>query len=840
MGAMSQKEGVAVRRSSPPPNLERIPSEDPVYGDDDQNDAQTVMQPALSVVAARLTLPQTTAAERAAALERKRSAGNIYEPGPSSGDDSASSPELTPFPDEIPSNFETEPELRISPAPRRKQSQKLQKARPAPKDLPSPWQSSPRNAFFGGGDGEAPKNALGPVSVGQTRHKRSSSTGADALKRFSNAFSSFPAPSTIFNSLSFFTAAAERAEPRPPMDQRMAPQSQGGRSYSNMAPLSSGANGLPRAQTMIKDTSGNRPSISSGRPSTTRPRALRRVTSDDSLLYHSLSRTSSIGDDDGRFDHVREMANVRMKAIKDSLPERPTFKMPSLQKLGSSLKLNEDGMGKAVPEAPAPKADNDGSSTLDRVLETLTGDIVILGGYRGSILRSAEPPHHQLWAPVKIGLNMRKVDLEVGLDPEDEETMEKRIIPSGMLQNIGPIDISRKLFKKIGACENVRKGKLRLWDYGYDWRLSPHLLSRKMTEFLEKLPSNQPDYKEPRGALVLAHSLGGLITRHVVNQRPDLFSGVVYVGTPQRCINVLGPLRDGDAVLLNEKILTAQVNFSLRTTFVFLPDDGSCFVDKDTKEEYKINFHDVNDWIKYRLTPCIEPPLPPLAPKEKSTTFGSLLSVRSRSSSEKKQNHVLPPSLADAARKAELAREGNMNPQIDGHTPRNPTASTKPSPFTKGSPATPTPANRARNLAYLERVLAEVKQFRAETQFNPALSEANAYPPLGVIYGKEIPTVHSVKVASREAIAHHGAYDDLIFRAGDGVVLAREAQLPEGYELVRGGRVSTERGHLTMLGDMPAVGRALEAVVRGRRKGIGLGSATKEKVQVQERSVVRA
>ncbi|OHF00148.1 hypothetical protein CORC01_04556 [Colletotrichum orchidophilum] len=829
MVAMSQKEGVTERRSSPSPTLEKVPFEDPVYGDDDQDGAQSVMQPALSVAATRLTLPQTSKAEKAAALERERKSSGLFLPGLASSDDSASSPELTPFPDEIPTNFETESDIPISPAPpRRRESQKLQKTRPAPKDLPSPWQSSPRSMIFGGGDGEAPKSALESVSFGQSRHKRSSSAGADALKKFSNAFSSFPAPSAIFNSLSFFTAAAEKADPRS-TDQRKSQLVQNGRPYNNTPAMSSGANGLPRAQTMAHEASGNRPSVSSGRPSTTRPRVLRRVTSDDSLLYHSLSRTSSIGDDDGRFDHVREMANVRMKAIKDSLPERPTFKMPSLPKLGSSLRLNEDATGKAIPEAPAPKSDNDGLSTLDRVLETLTGDIVILGGYRGSILRSAEPPHHQLWAPVKIGLNMRKADLEVGLDPEDEESMEERIIPSGMLQNIGPIDISRKLFKKIAACENVRKGKLRLHDYGYDWRLSPHLLSRKMVEFLEKLPCNQGDSKEPRGALVLAHSLGGLITRHVVNQRPDLFSGVVYVGTPQRCINVLGPLRDGDAVLLNEKILTAQVNFSLRTSFVFLPDDGFCFVNKDTKEEYKVDFHDVNEWIKYRLSPCIEPPLPPLVPKEKSTTLSSLLSVRSRSSSEKKQSHVLPPSIADAARRVEQVREGSINPQIDGN---------KPSPFTKGALNAPTPPNRARNIAYLERTLAEIKRFRQETQFNPVLSEANAYPPLGIIYGKEVPTVYAVKVSSREAIAHAQAYDDLIFRAGDGVVLAREAQLPEGYELVRGGRVSTERGHLTMLGDMPAIGKALEAVIRGRRKGIGMGNVAKEGVETDQKGGV--
>ncbi|KAF9871655.1 hypothetical protein CkaCkLH20_10853 [Colletotrichum karsti] len=501
--------------------------------------------------------------------------------------------------------------------------------------------------------------------------------------------------------------------------------------------------------------------------------------------------------------------------------------MPSLSKLPSSLKLNEDV---ANNDIPTTKIDPDDPAILDKVLETLTGDIVILGGYRGSILRSAEPPHHQLWAPVKIGLNMRKVDLEVGLDPEDEENMEERIIPSGMLQNIGPIDISRKLFRKIAACENVRKGKLRLWDYGYDWRLSPHLLSRKMTEFLEKLPSNQPDSEEPRGALVLAHSLGGLITRHAVNQRPDLFSGVVYVGTPQACINVLGPLRNGDAVLLNEKILTAQVNFSLRTTFVFLPDDGACFVNKDTKEEYRVDFHDVNKWIKHRLSPCIEATLPPLNQKEKSNSFSSLLPLRNRASSDKRNNHILPHSLADAARRAELAMEGNLNPQIDGNTHHQASINSTPSPFTRGIPGTPTPPNRAKSLAYLERTLSEVKRFRAETQHNPSHTEANLYPPLGVIYSKEIPTVHAVNVSSREAIAHADAYDDLIFRGGDGVVLAREAQLPEGYELVRGGRVHTGRGHLTMLGDMPAVGKALEAVVRGRRKGIGLGPSVQKKV----------
>lgn len=83
-------------------------------------------------------------------------------------------------------------------------------------------------------------------------------------------------------------------------------------------------------------------------------------------------------------------------------------------------------------------------------------------------------------------------------------------------------------------------GKLRVWDYGYDWRLSPHLLSRKLIDFLRHLPSNQGlGDSQDRGATVIAHSLGGLITRHAVNQRPELFAGVVYAGTPQKVCSQL-------------------------------------------------------------------------------------------------------------------------------------------------------------------------------------------------------------------------------------------------------------------------------------------------------------
>lgn len=557
------------------------------------------------------------------------------------------------------------------------------------------------------------------------------------------------------------------------------------------------------------------------------------------MLYHSLSRASSLGDDD-RFTDVRDMVNVRFMAIKHSLPDVPNFKIPSIPGLAglqaisrkSTISLNgifsneSANHSKQNLDAAASKEPPiDDSERLDRVLEELTGDIVVMGGYRGSILRSAEPPHQQLWAPVKLGLNLRKANLEVGLDDEDEETMEERIFPSGMLQHIGPIDISRKFFKKLRSCENARSGRLRVWDYGYDWRLSPSRSSKRLLDFLRNLPSNQPGVPiESRGAIVVAHSLGGLITRHAVNQQPDLFAGVLFCGTPMRCINILGPMRNGDAVLFNDKLLTAQVNFSIRTSFALLPDDGFLFVDKYTGEEYPVDFFEPDNWVRYHLSPCLAPPLPPYNQHPQHSPLAAFFPnalLRPGKSSDKRRNSMSGP---DAA-----ANTNNNNNNNNSHRH---TLSIPPSAFSPDtanlppSPSSPSidPALFRRNYEYLTRTLASVKQFRSELVHRQAHQDANAYPPLAVIYGKSIPTVYAARVNGRDAIPCSDAYDELVFRPGDGVVLARESMLPEGYSIAKGGRVSTDRGHVSILTDMPALGKALGALLRGRRKGIGYGS----------------
>ncbi|KAI0412319.1 hypothetical protein F5X98DRAFT_355152 [Xylaria grammica] len=788
--------------------------------DIDQDGVQSFIQPALSRYATRLTLPNTPAAEKAAAMDQLPGGGlfNIVENAPKS--ESLPPPQSTA----------------VAPVPSHRTRQQrgftlgqLPSSLPSVSRFPSPWVSGPKELVVDNAPGY--KSAM--AGVFGNRHQRASSGGQDTLKRLREALPSISLPSFFSTpSLTKATESDARIEPAPAIWKKGPVTSSDGAVESKQLKYPANQDDPTLADLARHSGAGLPVSRPPSSIRSSRPRVIRRSTSDESMLYHSLSRVSSYGDDE-RWDHIREQRNSRLKAITDSW-DRPTFKLPQLPNiLPVPLKKHPllsfdttETSQRGQPQSIAiTGAEDNNLSELDRALDSLVGDVVVMGGYRGSILRSTRTKR-QVWVPVKLGLNIRKVNLEVGLEPEDEEKMEDNIYSSGMLQNIGPVDISRRLIRKLRDCENAKAGKLRVFDYGYDWRLSPHLLSRKLIDFLRHLPSNQGlgDHQD-RGATVIAHSLGGLIARHAVNQRPELFAGVVYAGTPQKCINVLGPLRNGDAVLFNEKVLTAQVNFSLRTSFVFLPEDGFCFINKHTGEEYPVDFYDPQQWVKYAWSPCIEPALPAYnsrgGPRSSLRELSERLPspLRSRGNSAAGDTRLPHTSsrtmIAEAVRKVEVSHDRTLAPQIGTLSSESSNAQQQQHNNTSGQ--------RNRNLDYLTRTLAEIKRFRAETYYRPQLTETNSYPPLAVIYGKDTPTVFAAHVSSREAIACTDAYDDLVFRSGDGVVLAKEAMLPAGYELVKGGRISTDRGHITILGDLESVGKALQAIIKGRRKGIGLG-----------------
>lgn len=385
------------------------------------------------------------------------------------------------------------------------------------------------------------------------------------------------------------------------------------------------------------------------------------------------------------------------------------------------------------------------------VWDSIDEEIVIVGGFKGSNLKD-KATGKKLWMSLRAGFNLKDVDLTIGPSEEDEERTQKEVIADDMMCEVGPVDISMKLKEKL-----MESGKCKVHTFGYDWRISQHINSAKLHDFLSNLECNQPGSRR-KGAIVIAHSMGGLISHHAMQRDPSLFRGLVYAGVPSEAATILGSFKYGEQILFNSNIITPESAFFMRSSFVFLPEDGRCFVDEKTGEEYNLNFFDHEVWTKYNLSPLVSQDRLDYEQKLKQTPLSSSLSPKGL----KYQYRTSFPECKE----------------------------------------------------YLKRTLMQTKQFLDELNHDSTKS----YPPLVMIYGDTFPTGRGSYVASRQAIID-GTWEDLdnnrpIFGAGDGTVY-HKFLMPErrkGFEVVR--KVRSERTHMGLLTDLDGISRCLEGILK--------------------------
>lgn len=254
--------------------------------DVDQDDAQSFLQPAMSPLATLLTSPRTPAAEKAAVFERQ----------PRGFFEVSDSDEMSP---EQQTEAVLDEPLSVPGGNIPGQQ--------SPARLPTPWQAGPKQ-FLIAEPGRF-RSSMAAAFQSQSRQHRSQSAGESALKRLSKALPSINIPSGLIPSIptpTFFSSGS-------------------GSPHKASHPPRTPAALLTPAAPFPDPVSPQNPQVS---PDPARARSLRHTTSDDSLLYHTLSRVSSLGDDE-RFAHVREQVNVRIKAIKDSF-DGPSFKLPQI------------------------------------------------------------------------------------------------------------------------------------------------------------------------------------------------------------------------------------------------------------------------------------------------------------------------------------------------------------------------------------------------------------------------------------------------------------------------------------------------------------------------------
>lgn len=430
------------------------------------------------------------------------------------------------------------------------------------------------------------------------------------------------------------------------------------------------------------------------------------------------------------------------------------------------------------------KKTHDGYSyaRLLNIYDELEGDIVIMGGYRGSNLRDAQTGK-RVWVPIKAGLNMTKASLIIGPKDEDEVATQKLLKPDGMLTHVGPVDISKKLIQKFAS-----NPKVRIRDFGYDWRLSHDITAGHLAKFLQKIYDRQ---KEKKGIYLIAHSMGGLVAHRVLQEHTHLIRGLVYVGSPSQCANILGPLRYGDELMWNKTLLSKEANFFMRSSMHFLPFDGRCFVDKNTLERYDLDFFDVNTWKEYGLSPLVN---------EKRRLF-------SEAHRPKEASTFGPGNVVDAV-------AGTVGGTAKFLVNTIPGVSTKKKVRTDADEDEDEvfTTSYEDSIEYLERTLKRTKKNLEALEYIPG----KEYPPLAIVYGNRVPTVRGAKVNGREGIKR-GEFGEFYYGPGDGVV-HHKWLLPEqrGFPVVA--KVATDCGHVALMTDFKAMAKAFISIVDAEKE----------------------
>lgn len=398
------------------------------------------------------------------------------------------------------------------------------------------------------------------------------------------------------------------------------------------------------------------------------------------------------------------------------------------------------------------------------VWDDIEGEVVILGGYRGSILRDRKT-NKRVWIPFRAGFNIRKINLLIGPTDEDEAKAQEEIYSDDMMTHVGPVDISRKLKAKL------TNGKTKVHTFGYDWRLSSDISSEQLYEFLKGLDCNKPGSDGKRkGAIVIAHSMGGLIAHHAMQKDPSLFRGLIYVGVPAMCPNILGPIRFGDSVLFSSKILTAEANFFMRSSFVFLPQDGRCFVDRKTHKHYNLDYFDPQSWVDYNLSPLV----------------GRDRKKEEETKATKDDQNVRPRTpMSPIFEISEMKRSLSLS---------------------RSEPET-YQTSFEDSFEYLKRTLKRTRKFLDELAYD----ETKNYPPLAIVYGNEVPTVRGCRVDGPQGIVE-GDYDDFYYGPGDGVV-HHKWLMPERRDFPVVAKLASPLGHISLMTDFPVMAEALSAVL---------------------------
>jgi len=196
--------------------------------------------------------------------------------------------------------------------------------------------------------------------------------------------------------------------------------------------------------------------------------------------------------------------------------------------------------------------------------------LVFIHGIKGAVLSDERGAVR--WLNPRQALNLESPRLALPVEWKGDEQARDGITASGVLRDVYVIPFV--LGEKVYGPFLDKAGKLDrpFYPFAYDWRRDNLETLARFIAFLEDVSEKNKGAK----IQVVAHSMGGLITRAALAQRPDLFQSVIFAGVAfGGGIGFLPDMHAGAPVGRNKTILSPEVFFTFPSVYTLFQETSS-------------------------------------------------------------------------------------------------------------------------------------------------------------------------------------------------------------------------------------------------------------------------
>lgn len=213
----------------------------------------------------------------------------------------------------------------------------------------------------------------------------------------------------------------------------------------------------------------------------------------------------------------------------------------------------------------------------------MTAPIVFIHGLKGGQLRDADG--HRRWlSPLQaLGLDRRRLALSLHYDGKGQLRDGLRADePLGSVLGV----------KVYTPFLDWAARHSELHTFAYDWRRDPGEAVTDFETFLEDTVA-----AAGRPVLIVAHSMGGLITFLTLRRRPELAAGVVFAGAPFGTgVGFTEDMHHGARAGLNGRILDACTHATWGSPWWFFPETGDSHARGPGGKPLDVDWYDPACW----------------------------------------------------------------------------------------------------------------------------------------------------------------------------------------------------------------------------------------------------